>query len=402
MQNPLRFAILVVAAVLLTAAAGRAEVFVLSSGGRITGELLNPDQSPRTAYAVRMIDGGRVTLSADQVEQILYQRPEEIEYEQIRHLYADNPQRQWELAEWCREHSLLEQRNRHLERIIELDPNHEDARRALGYSQVNGRWATQEEIMKQRGYRRYQGRWRTEQEIQLIEKRREQDVAEKEWFQDIKRWRSWLDDEKRQEALRNIASIDDPVAVKALSALLEKEPRPEVRRLFVEPLARIGTGAAYKALAERAIEDPVEEVRLTCLDYLEKTESRPVVDYFIGKLRDKDNLTVNRAAVALSYMNHPTAIGPLIDALVTTHKYKLTSGSGNQTSASFGTGAGGSPGGISVGSSTRIIKRQIANQAVLDALVSLTGGVNFNFDVKAWKYWFAAQKKAQTIDTRRD
>jgi hypothetical protein len=39
---------------------------------------------------------------------------------------------------------------------------------------------------------------------------------------------------------------------------------------------------------------------------------------------------------------------------------------------------------------------------VLDALVALTGK-NFNFDVQAWKYWFAGQKKPpEKIDGRRD
>jgi hypothetical protein len=385
------------------AAPGSAEVFVLHTGGRVVGKLLNPDQSPRTSYEIEMASGGRITLGKDQVEQILRRKPEEILYERMRHGYADTTEQQWELAEWCREQGLLRRREKHLRRIIELDPDHEEARRALGYSrQANGDWATQEELMRQQGYRRYQGRWRTEQEIELLQKKREQEVAEKEWFQNLKRWRSWLNDDKRREALENIASIDDPAAVKALAAALEKESHPEVRRLLIEPLAQIGTAPAWQILAERAIDDPVEEVRLSCLDFLERAEHRPAVDYFVGKLRHKDNRMINRAAVALSYMDHPTAIGPLIESLVTTHKFKFTSGNGNQTSASFGTGAGGSPGGISVGSSTRIIKRQIANQAVLDALVSLTGGVNFNFDVQAWRYWYAAQKKSQKIKTRRD
>ena len=61
----------------------------------------------------------------------------------------------------------------------------------------------------------------------------------------------------------------------------------------------------------------------------------------------------------------------LIDALVTAHKFKITQGSG-QTSAGFSnTGAGG----LSMGSSTKIITRQIQNQAVLgfDELIQPSG-----------------------------
>ena len=48
---------------------------------------------------------------------------------------------------------------------------------------------------------------------------------------------------------------------------------------------------------------------------------------------------------------------------------------------------------MSTGGGPTIIYRTIPNQAVLDALVALTGQ-NFNFDKQAWKNWHAAQRKA--------
>ncbi|MFH1268203.1 MAG: hypothetical protein ABIK89_20990 [Planctomycetota bacterium] len=57
-----------IAALLLVAAwphAGRGEVFVLASGGRVEGELLNPDESPRQSYVVKTQAGVEITLSAD-------------------------------------------------------------------------------------------------------------------------------------------------------------------------------------------------------------------------------------------------------------------------------------------------------------------------------------------------
>jgi hypothetical protein len=109
---------------------------------------------------------------------------------------------------------------------------------------------------------------------------------------------------------------------------------------------------------------------------------------------------VNRAAAGLAHMKDPIAIEPLIAALVTTHKYKIVKGNPNQTSASFGTGA---PGGFSFGGGgEEIVTKNLPNKNVLDALILLSGGVNFDFDVEAWKYWFASQKKPATINTRRD
>ena len=112
----------------------RAEVFVLSTGGRVVGELVNRDENPRKKYIIELEDGSRVTLDAAQVEQVQRPKAELLEYEKIRADYPDTVEGQWALAEWCREKKLPAQRDTHLKRIIELDPDHADARRALGYN----------------------------------------------------------------------------------------------------------------------------------------------------------------------------------------------------------------------------------------------------------------------------
>ena len=39
----------------------RADVFLLANGGRVEGELLNPDQTPRKSYLVRTASGANPT-----------------------------------------------------------------------------------------------------------------------------------------------------------------------------------------------------------------------------------------------------------------------------------------------------------------------------------------------------
>ena len=404
-----RLAVALLGVLCMLPAAGRtagAEVFILASGGRVVGELLNKDESPREKFVIKTIAGGQVTLEASQVKQMLHTRAEEMQYEKIRPRYPDTVEGQWALAEWCREQRLALQRNKHLERIVEIDPDHAESRRALGYHQESGRWVTREQLMAERGYKYYKGRYRTAQEIELLERRRKTDVSEKEWFGKIKRWRGWLGSDKDLLARDSFRKIDDPLAVKALAAGLKGDSAQFARILYIETLAQVGTPEAVKALAVAAIEDPVEEVRLTCLDYLEETENPDVVAYFAGKLRDKKNSVVNLAAVGLGRMNDLSAIGPLIDALVTTHKYKAPKKGGpGSMSTTFGTGPGGSGapggGGMSMGGGPKIYTLHFRNQSVLDALVTLSGQ-NFNFDQRAWKYWYASQKKAITLDARRD
>jgi len=389
-------------ALLAPISVARAEVFVLNSGGEVSGRWLNRDEQPLTRYVIQLGARGRIVLPAAEVKEVVDSDPAEAEYRRIQPGFADTAEQQWALAEWCREHDLHAEREKHLRRAVALDPDHVEARRALGYAKYDGEWRTPDEVMTERGYVRYKGRWRTPQEVQLMERDRKLEVARKQWYVDIRRWRDWLDGKRAAEGRRNLLAIDDPLAVPGLSDILADEPVPQARMIFIEALARIGTPAAMQVLARGAMEDPVEEVRLTCLDYLKKQPSPEVAGYFIGKLRSKDNKMVNRAAVALGQLESPTAISPLIDALITEHKFKLvTAGSGGSMSATFPTGGSGGGGGLSMNQKPKIIKRLFQNQAVLDALVEITGQ-NFNYNQQAWKYWLASQRRRVDFDPRRD
>jgi hypothetical protein len=395
---------LITAAALLLAAnlSAWADVFILANGGRLEGDLLNPDEKPRKTYQVQLSEGGQVTLAVSQVEKVQSVKPDEREYEKIRHQYPDTVAGQWALAQWCVQKKLLTQRDAHLERVIQLDPNHAEARRALGYSFINGQWAKREDIMRERGMVLYKGSWRTPQEVELIENKRQQEVAEKEWYQKVDRWRGWLGTNRGEQGKENLLGIEDPMAVPALCDAVKKEDSEPVRILLIEVLGKLGTPDAIRMLALKALDDPVEEVRLTCLDVLQKKPRPEAVSYFVGMLKSKDNLLVNRAGMALGRMKDPSVIGPLIDALVTTHKFKIQ-GDPNRQVASFGTGGGSGGGGFSFGGTpTRIITQQVTNETVRDALVKLTGK-DFGFDKQQWKYWYASQKKPEAVfDGRRD
>jgi hypothetical protein len=400
-----------VTAVLLLALAqtAPAEVFVLTGGGRVTGELVNPNESPRRHYVVQVADGSKVTLEANQVKEVLRPRPNEAEYERIQPTYADTAAAQWELAQWCREHKLPAKREIHLRRVIELDPNHAEAHRALGHSQVEGRWNSRDDVMSQRGYVKYKGQWKLPQEIELLEGRRKLESNQQEWFQKLKRWRGWIGSDREEEACQNIRTIDDPVAIKALAMALHDDQAPPARLLYIEALGKIDTPEAAQALAIASLSDPVAEVRLTCLDQLQKKRRPEVIAYYVGKLSAKksDNDMVNLAGFALGRMQDPSAIGPLIEALVTTHKFKIVKPGGDgATTSTFGTGPGGrgapGGGGMSAGGGPTYVSQTMFNQAVLDALAAITGQ-NFNFDKQAWKFWYAAQKRPpDALDGRRD
>lgn len=386
----------------LAAAGVRAETFVLENGGRIEGEILNPKQSPRENYIIKTASGGQVTLSRAQVKEIVRQTDAEAEYEKMRPQFADTVDGQFAAALWCREHGLERLRDKHLERVIELEPSHNEAHRLLRHiKDEQGRWKNPKSFWEDQGYVFYQGDWMTPQEVELKERSRKTELAAKEWRRKLKLWRGWMNTDRAEEALANINQIDDPYAVPALSECLTKETAVPIRKRYIEALARIGSAAAWQMLCNVSLRDDNEEVRLTCLDYLDDKPSPAAVNYYIKYLKDKENKIVNRAADGLLRMNDRRAIGPLIDALVTSHKRVIPPSQLGSTSATFG-GPGG--GGFNFGTpQPKIITEFYKNQNVLDALVRLTGGVSFGYEVASWKNWRASQKKAQSLsNARRD
>jgi hypothetical protein len=378
----------------------RADIFELAGAGEVRGELLNRDEKPRSKYVIKTPHGGKLTLEAKQVKRVVRQSTQDMEYEREKLKYPDTVNGQWAIAEWCREKRMTKQRKPHLERVVELDPNHEKARRALGYVQSQGKWVTQEELKAENGYVRYRGQWRLAQDVEILERKRKAELAEKDWAQKIARWRRWLDtDEKYELGETSLLGINDGLASRPLAAQLSRESDRDLKLLFVEALCRLPEGAGLDAVLLASLDDPDDEVRIVCMERLAKANYRPAVSQYIGQLKNADNVKVNRAAAGLAHMKDTVAVGPLIDALVTTHKYKLVKGDPNQMSASFGSGA---PGGFSFGGGgTEIVNRPHANKNVLDALILLTG-TNFDFDVEAWKHWFARQKRPESLDARRD
>ena len=158
-------------------AVARAEIFKLTTGGEVSGELVNREESPRLHYVIRPYAGGEITLAASQVTRVVPQRPVDVEYQRQRLKYGDSVQDHWELAEWCRGKRLKKQNHFHLEQLLLLDSDHEEARRLLGYKLVDGKWITREEQMKSRGYVKYNGSWVLPQEVQVREKQKKEGVV---------------------------------------------------------------------------------------------------------------------------------------------------------------------------------------------------------------------------------
>jgi hypothetical protein len=384
---------------LVLAATVRADVFELIDGGQVSGLLL--ERGENEEYVIRTDSGAELTLDRSQVRKVTAFNDDLLEYNERSRSSPDTVAAHRQLSQWCRDHGLSKQSDHHLKRILQLDPSDAEARQSLGYQEFQGRWLTRDQIMELRGLRRYDGDYRTEQDIALREREKKREAAETDWHRNILAWRRWLDDRRADEALQHIRDIHDTYAAPALVKLLDKEENPSVRELYLSVLGELKHPAAVQKLVAMSLEEPDREIRQQCLDHLLRVHQPVSLTPYVKTLKSPDNVIVLRAAEALGRIGDPAAISPLIDGLVTTHKYDNPDAAPGEFNASFSPSGGG--GGLAFGGGgNKIIQVDQQNPEVRMALVELSGGQDFQFNEKAWRRWFVNQQIHDNVDARRD
>lgn len=414
-----------VLALLIMSAVGQivcADVIKLNTGGEIRGDLKSEMVDPAAPVEITTLAGAKIQIAHENIDFVERRSRTVEEYVTRTRDLPHTVDAHWKMAEWCREHQLDDQRTEQLEAILELEPNHKGARRILDYVQYRGDWMTREEMMTQRGYVKHKGKWITQLELDLIEKSAAQREAETDWYPKVRLWLSWItsnSDRRKSEGLNNFEQLDDPNAVPALKQFMTKHGDPDVRLLSVSILAKMDGNAAVEALLERYLFDGHEAVRQHAIESLPAHQWEVAVPMLISALKNDGNNIINRAAVALGEMGDPMAVPHLIDALVTSHKYKVEVPTGN--AMSFARGPGGR---VSGGSSSSIppeveamartgqlpygavvmphfanqqltktvtVRVEQKNPEVLAALEALTGQ-NYGFNERDWQIWYSLQK----------
>jgi hypothetical protein len=170
-----------ITALSLVTTESQADQFVLTTGASLCGQLLNRNEPSSPFYLIATEHGCRVKLEHSQVVEVIRQSAAQIKYDRLAPSVADTVKDQWKLAQWCQDNDLPEQCEQHLLRVVELDPHHELARRALGYSEIGGQWVKQQKHLERKGYVRYKGMWRLPQAIELAERRQTLELATKKF-----------------------------------------------------------------------------------------------------------------------------------------------------------------------------------------------------------------------------
>lgn len=416
-------ACLLVALPLFCTAHARGDVVRLRSGGAIRGEV-DPASLDRNAthITVQTLSGTRITVAREDVEDITQRTMLAEQYETLARRVADTVEAHWTLAEWCRQNRLTAQRHEQLELLLDLDPDHEEARRILGHVQHNGRWLTREEWMQERGYVRHEGKWVTQQELDLILKSDAERAAEAAWYPKVRLWFTWASgrhEQRQLDGMTNLEEITDPDAVPALVNFMGDHENDAVRLMCVRVLGRMNGPKPVAALTRHAMFDDNEDVRKVARDGVDPSQYELALNYYVPELRNESNPVVRRAAEAIREIDDINTVPYLIAALVTEHKWKIQVPANN--SVSFGQNSAGQLGMMNSLSGnlpaevelltrtgqlpygaivipppgqrqtrTVTIKGDVRNPEVLDALQAITGQ-NFGYSKGEWQEWWATR-----------
>jgi len=416
--------LIALALTLALAGLARADVIRLKAGGELRGKIVKSSATRNSdKVTLETLTGAVVSVPRDDVGMTI-NRPLTVEdYEtRVRHL-PETLEAHWHLAEWCRSKGLTSQRETHLQRVIEFDPDHEQAHLALGHVWKEGAWVDWDDYMAARGYVKHKGRFVTQQELELMEKSAAELKREQEWYTKLKLWTNWLtgrDTDRAHQALTLFHAIQDDDAAPAVARFLGENTDRQLRLLGVEILSRSGGAKSAKALAKLVLKDADNEVRYTALQGIPEQHFEAVQPLFIKELRNEANPVVCRSGQALGRVGDERAIPSLIEALVTSHKYevRVPGGSGNNYSfAADGSGAGQSgslppdievglrtgqfpngvvvlnPPGSQLPGRTVLVRQDQQNSEVLAALQKLSGE-NYGYDERLWRLWWATKKAA--------
>jgi hypothetical protein len=406
----------------------RGDFVSLRNGGEVRGELLTDPKSKARGEVVtiRSLSGAIVSIGKLEVDAVVRRRMAVEEYETRRRELPDTVQAHTELAEWCRQKTLPKERESHLRRTIELDPENVAAHRALGHIRHQGRWSTQDEVMTSRGYVKYKGKYLLPQELEMILQDERVTESEKGWFKRVKMWHGWLNGEngdRRSEALSQLNSIREPDAVAALARSFRGEPDDDLRLLYVKTLGRISGDRPLPALVSQSLWDESNFVRDAAIKGVRSKDVNKAIPMYVRALKNAVNAVVNRAGAALGQIGEEKVIPQLIDALVTRHEYIVMVPEGGIGIPSGGMipvgtsplppqiegllATGQLPYGVNVQAPANAVRmkevtiyRDEENQSVLQALVLLTGEA-LGFDEPAWKKWYNSQHNSAGAKTKK-
>lgn len=380
-----------------------ADILHLTSGGMIDGEIL---ETTGRGYKVRTVVG-TVTVALDAVRSVESAPSPFQEYEQRQSQAGESAAAQFELAEWCGQVGLSAERRKHLLRAVELDPDHEPARAALGFVRVGELWIEARTVLERTPARPAESGEADAEKLAA--------AIQTEWYRRVRAIRSNLLDSPMErlvaEGRAKVLEIADPLAIVPLSEVLSRGS-VAAREALVAALSRFSEDEATMNLAALALVDGDAQVRRRALGELVRRNDPRVGAQFRRALATDNDTLVRRAAEGLGALRFEPAVPDLIELLkvqrrkrveVPVRRYlggwseayggrrTILIGSGTNVAYTPRIGVAIAGEFVSTDTQYRIRGVTVFRTEVLEALQQITGQ-NFGFDDAAWRRWYEEHK----------
>ncbi|MEK7469051.1 MAG: hypothetical protein AAB074_16880 [Planctomycetota bacterium] len=113
---------------------------------------------------------GSTRFRKNQIDKIEYGKTSlELYAEKAAALKDDDAKGHWALAKWCKDVGIEAEYRKEAAKTVAADPNHVDARLALGHKQVAGEWKSPDDIHLDNGEVKRDGEWMTQDEADRLD-----------------------------------------------------------------------------------------------------------------------------------------------------------------------------------------------------------------------------------------
>jgi len=357
--------------------------------------------------AIYKLDKGDIVKSIIKREQV------DLDYEaklrHVRNVATDHI----ELAKWCEKQSrgktrFREQIRWHYENVVRLDPDHSNARKALGYLQLkNGTWVAEADFRERQGYMPDRRDWVSGLGKQVKES---DDRAQAIVDGKKKEFNRWLKRAKKGDYQPAVLAkiCDQSSLLFVYDSVIKVADDVELARVHLDAISQVKNTTAIRILSQFAMMAPDQELREHAIALL----TQPGIDHATAVralsegLKFSTRKTVQNAAFAIgevasndeSSAAAVAALLPLTEALITTHTEKIEGAlEAGRLNPSFGTGGTG----LRTGGGPQTKQVKYKNRESLDALRKLVE-VNFEYNEQAWTDWYIENYTLSNIDVRAD
>lgn len=174
------------------------------------------------------------------------------DYRRVRERYPLTVAGQMGLANWCEDRGLRDQERAHLTQVVELEPDHAEARRRLGFRLVGLDWISADDIRAS------------------AEKQSAEQAALRRWLPEVNEIRRQLHSRRqvqRQKARERLVAIATPATGVAIEQGLWSDGL-EAANAMIAALASLADPETSLRLARQAVLSPFDSVRLTAAEEL--------------------------------------------------------------------------------------------------------------------------------------